>query len=70
MNTENFVTIRTYHDHIIAEIMIAALNNAGIKVFGNEDSSIILPTDNIIEIKVHESDTESALEIIEAQEAL
>ncbi|MFZ1749326.1 MAG: hypothetical protein WAU01_04010 [Saprospiraceae bacterium] len=69
METQDFITIRNYHDHIIGEIMLAALHNAGIKTFRFEESRSMLPTENI-EIKVHQSDVEVALEIIEAQEQL
>ncbi|MBK7809578.1 MAG: hypothetical protein KA270_12775 [Saprospiraceae bacterium] len=67
MNTDNFVTIRTYHDHIVGELMISVLHNAGIRVFRFEEMHSMLPTENV-EIKVHESDVDAALEIIEAQE--
>ncbi len=69
MNTENFVTVRTYHDRIVGELMIAALENAGIRVFKFEESNSVLPPDNI-EIKVHEEDVDFALEIIEEKEGL
>ena len=70
MQTENYVTIRTYHDHIMGEIMIAALSNAGIKIFRFDEINNVIPTEDNIEIKVHESDVEAALEIIEAQEGI
>ena len=70
MQTENYVTIRTYHDHIMGEIMIAALSNAGIKTFRFDEINNVIPTEDNIDIKVHESDVEAALEIIESQEAL
>lgn len=70
MQTENYVTIRTYHDHIMGEIMIAALSNAGIKTFRFDEINNVIPTEDNIEIKVHESDVEAALEIIEAQEGI
>ncbi len=69
MNTDKFVTIRTYHDHIIGELMIAALHSAGIETFRFDESHSMLPTENI-EIKVMEADVDAALEIIEAQELL
>ena len=70
MNTENYVTVRTYHDHIIGEIMISALNNAGIQTFRFDEINNMIPTENLIEIKVHQSDVDAALEVIEAQESL
>ncbi len=69
MNTDNFVTIRTYHDHIMGELMIAALHNAGLRVFRFDEGHSMLPTENL-EIKVHSSDVEAALDIIEAHEGL
>jgi len=69
MLTDTFVTIRNYHDHILGEIIIAALHDAGIQTFKFEESHSMLPTENI-EIKVHERDVEAALEIIEKKELL
>ena len=43
MQTENYVTIRTYHDHIMGEIMIAALSNAGIKTFRFDEINNVIP---------------------------
>jgi len=54
----------------MGEIMIAALSNAGIKTFRFDEINNVIPTEDNIEIKVHESDVEAALEIIESQEAL
>ncbi len=68
MNDENFVTIRTYKDHIVADIMVATLHNAGIKTFVTNESQTMLPLENV-EIMVMESDVQQALEIIEKQEA-
>ncbi|MBL0102246.1 MAG: hypothetical protein IPP49_21225 [Saprospiraceae bacterium] len=62
-------TIRTYHDHILGELMISALHSAGIQVFKFEESHSMLPTENI-EIKVPVTEVDAALEIIEAQENL
>ena len=67
MRTENYITSRTYHDHILGELMIAALRDAGIKTFQFEGSRNILPND-IFEIKVHEDDVDIALEILESKE--
>ncbi|MBK9736246.1 MAG: DUF2007 domain-containing protein [Saprospiraceae bacterium] len=67
MSQGNFVTIRSYHDHIIAEIIIAALHAAGIETFRLDESHTMLPTENV-EIKVLESDVDAALEIIEKEE--
>lgn len=67
MKTEDFVTVGTYSDHLVAELIIAALENAGIKThkFGEQHS--MLPTE-YVEIKVHETDVERAREIIASQE--
>lgn len=68
MKTENFVTVGTYSDHLMAELIIAALENAGIKTYKFGEQHSMLPTE-YVEIKVHESDVDKAKEIIEAQEA-
>jgi hypothetical protein len=68
MNTENFVTIRTYHDQIMGDLILAALDNAGINTFPIKDFQNPIPTENHIAIQVHESDVEAALEIVEAHE--
>jgi hypothetical protein len=67
MRTENYVTIRTYHDHILGELMVSALRDAGIQTFQFEGHRNILPND-IFELKVHEDDVDDALEIIENKE--
>lgn len=67
MRTENYITIRTYHDHIVGELMVAALHEAGIQTFRFEGHRTILPND-AFEIKVHEDEVEDALAIIESKE--
>jgi len=69
MNEYQFVTVRRYHDPIVAELMMAALHNAGIRTFKLDETSGSLPTGNV-EIKVLESDVDYALEVIEYQENL
>ncbi|HMR87058.1 MAG TPA: DUF2007 domain-containing protein [Saprospiraceae bacterium] len=69
MNDENFVTIRSYKDHIVADIMVATLHNAGIETFTTNESQTMLPLENV-EIKVKQSDVEQALAIIEEQEGI
>jgi hypothetical protein len=69
MSNENFVTIRNYTDHIVAEIMISALHQAGIETFALSDSHSMFPSEKV-EIKVKESDVDTALEVIELQESL
>ncbi len=66
MQTENFVSIATYSDHLVAELIIAALENEGIKTYKFGEQHSMLPTE-YIEIKVHELDADRAREIIEAQ---
>jgi len=68
-SNENFVTIRSYHDHILADIVMAALHNAGIETFTLDENRGILPFENV-DIKVHQNDVAAALEIIENQESL
>ena len=70
MNTDNYITVRTYHDNVLGEIILASLNNAGIKTFRFDETKSMIPTENAFEITVHESDVNAALEIIEAQEGL
>jgi nitrogen regulatory protein PII-like uncharacterized protein len=67
MSTDKYITIRTYHDHILGELMVSALHEAGIQTFQFEGHRSILP-DDIFEIKVHEDDVEDALDIIENKE--
>jgi hypothetical protein len=67
MADNNYITVRKYHDHIVADIIIAALHNAGIDTFSLRDSHSVLPSENV-EIKVLASDVEYALEIIEREE--
>ena len=69
MSDVNFVTIRSYKDPIIADIMVATLHNAGIDTMVTNESQTMLPLENV-EIKVKETDVDQALEIIEEQEAL
>jgi len=69
MDEYTFVTIRRYHDPIVAELMMTALHNAGIRTFRLDETSGSLPTGNV-EIKVLESDVEYALEVIAHQENL
>ncbi|MBK8625694.1 MAG: DUF2007 domain-containing protein [Saprospiraceae bacterium] len=70
MNTDNYITVRTYHDNVLGELVLSALNNAGIKTFRFDETNSMIPTENMFEIKVHASDVEEAIEIIEAQEGL
>jgi len=66
MQTENFISIATYSDHLMAELIIAVLENEGIKTYKFGEQHSMLPTE-YIEIKVHESDEARAREIIELQ---
>ncbi len=69
MNTENFVTVREYKDHIMGDLMMAALKEAGIQAFSITEVNTALPIENEFIIKVHESDLEAALEVIETAES-
>jgi phosphomannomutase len=68
MNNDNFVTIRRYHDSILANLVAAALHDAGIETLQLSNGSV-LPTDEH-EITVRSEDAEAAIEIIEQQENL
>ncbi len=65
MQTENFISVATYSDHLMAELIIAALENEGINTYKFGEQHSMLPTE-YVEIKVHESDVEKAKEIIES----
>lgn len=67
MEADNYVTIRQYRDHILGEIVINALHSAGIQTFRLESSHSMFPSENL-DIKVHKSQVEAAIEIIEATE--
>ncbi|MCZ2101649.1 MAG: DUF2007 domain-containing protein [Chitinophagales bacterium] len=69
MITENFVTIREYKDHIMGEILMAALKEAGIQAFSITEMNTTLPIENEFIIKVHEADVEAALSVIEEHES-
>jgi hypothetical protein len=66
MSHDNFITVRQYHDAILADLICTALNDAGIDVMSSGEASV-LPTDTHT-IKVREEDVDAALEIIEAHE--
>lgn len=66
-----FVTVRNYHDPILAEIIINALHAAGIKTFPLSENNSGLAVDiQHYEVKVAHKDVDAALEIIEEQENL
>ena len=67
MEQENFITIRNYSDHIVADIAIAALHAEGIETFVLRENRNIIPTDNV-EIRVKESHIDRAKAILLAQE--
>ena len=50
MNTDNFITVRTYHDNVLGEIILSALNNAGIKTFRFDETHSMIATENSFEI--------------------
>ncbi len=68
MNPENFVKIREYRDHIIGELMMSALKEAGIQAFKLDEMNTTLPIENEFEIMVHVSDVEAALKVIQERE--
>ncbi|MFZ1704074.1 MAG: DUF2007 domain-containing protein [Saprospiraceae bacterium] len=71
MSDATYVTIRNYHDPILAEIVINALHTAGIITFPLNENNSGLPSNmQPIEIKVKTIDVDLALEIIEDQENL
>ncbi|MBK8621570.1 MAG: DUF2007 domain-containing protein [Saprospiraceae bacterium] len=71
MSQMRFVTIRNYHDPVLAEIVVNALHAAGITTFPiHENNSGLTAITQHYEVKVPEKDVESALEIIEEQENL
>ncbi len=67
MKSENFITVRTYQDAVVADLIVAALHNADIQVFRLDETNTRLPGDNV-EIRVLEKDVNKALQIIKAQE--
>jgi hypothetical protein len=71
MSDTKFITVRNYHDPILADIVVNALHAAGIITFPVPENNSGLPTDiQHFEIKVPASEVEEALEIIEEQESL
>lgn len=71
MSEMRFITVRNYHDPILAEIVVNALHAAGITTFPlYENNSGLTSITQHYEVKVPERDVESALEIIEEQENL
>ncbi|MBK6362322.1 MAG: DUF2007 domain-containing protein [Saprospiraceae bacterium] len=68
MSESRYITIRNYHDPVLADIIINALHAAGIITFPVRENSMNFPNLINIAIKVQEKDVEEALEIIELQE--
>lgn len=68
MNTENFITLREYNDNIVGELMMVALREAGIQAFKIDEMNTTLPIENEFIIKVHESDFDAALKVVEERE--
>lgn len=66
MNNNEWITIRRYHDIILANLVCAALHEEGIETLPLSTGSV-LPTDEH-EITVRSSDVDAALELIEQQE--
>lgn len=71
MSDSTFITVRNYHDPILAGIVINALHAAGIQTFPVPENHSGLAIDiQHYEVKVPEKDVDTALEIIEEQENL
>lgn len=68
MSQENYITIRNYSDHIVADIARAALHTEGIETFAFVESHSMLPAENV-EIKVKESEVQTALDILSIHES-
>jgi transketolase C-terminal domain/subunit len=66
MNNKHQVTVRRYHDSILAQLVTAALHEAGIETIVLNPSTV-LPTDEYL-ITVSEQDVEAAIDIIESKE--
>jgi hypothetical protein len=65
-----WITVRTYSDPIMAELMASELQNCGIEIYlANNSNVLIIPGDRL-ELKVKESDVDYAIEIIEEKEGL
>lgn len=67
MDADNFVTVRTYHDSIMGQLVLSALVNAGIRLFESESVNT-LPFENEYVIRVYKDDVDEALAIIEESE--
>ena len=64
---DNFVNIRNYHDYITAQLIVKALNDAGITTYPiNENNAI--PGAETFHIMVPEHEVENALDVIERNE--
>ncbi|MBK9256049.1 MAG: hypothetical protein IPM42_11210 [Saprospiraceae bacterium] len=70
LNEYSWVTVRTYSDPIIANLMASELHNRGVESHLEHDSNVLIIPGARIELKVKESDVDYSLEIIEAQEGL
>jgi hypothetical protein len=68
MSESLYITIRNYHDPVLADIVVNALHSAGIITFCVKENSMNFPNLINIAIKVLEKDVEEALEIIALQE--
>ncbi len=64
---DHFVTVRTYHDYITAQLILNALHDAGITTFPLNESSALPPTDEY-HIMVPEHEVDNAIDVIEKNE--
>jgi hypothetical protein len=65
-----WITVRTYSDPIMAELMASELQNCGIEIYLANNSNVLIVPGDRLELKVKESDVDYAIEIIEEKEGL
>ena len=64
---DHFVTVRTYHDYITAQLILNALHDAGITTFHSTKAVPLPPTDEY-HIMVPEHEVDNAIDVIEKNE--
>lgn len=65
-----WITVRTYTDPIMAELMVSELHNCGVETHLSNNSNVLIVPGERLELKVKESDVDYAIEIIEEKEGL
>jgi len=70
LNEYQWITVRTYADPIMAELMVNEMHNCGIETLVEHNSNVLIVPGERIELKVKESDVDFALDIIEEKEGL